>query len=446
VFNNDLVELGEHARMTMFLQRTSDKTYLQKYGFYNAQPFLDTGARAEMFAQSGYVTAEAHMFQELRARRNKAKPSGDILPNIRGVYQSAPLFGDTYASLMTDMIGINNAKTNNGGTSNMQRMLGQASVTSPWTIWGGQRVTLSGSARYDIYNFDNTDDLNNQPFSGMETRFLPSGYAEWALPLVNTGKDWTHVLNPRVRMTVMRSLDAPAFANIDSSGTLLSDATLFADKRFSGYDLWENGEFMDYGVGWSSFSSGELSFSGFAGQTFDLSTPKDLDPNSGFHDGASDYVARLSMEYSDWFSVNNRLRASNEDLELRHLETTGKVGTVDNFIETGYIYAVQLKDANTIAERTNEVLVGFGVNLTGRLNVRTRTTYNITNERIQRQNAGIYYDHPCYTIGFEYRKDGARRYYQNIDYTYIGRTTFKLMFNLRFTEGRSERRDFDDDI
>ena len=62
VFNDDVIELGENARATIFLERASDKTYLQKYGFYDEQPFLDSGARIELFGQSGYVVADAHIF------------------------------------------------------------------------------------------------------------------------------------------------------------------------------------------------------------------------------------------------------------------------------------------------------------------------------------------------------------------------------------------------
>ena len=432
VFNKDLIELGDNARLNLQLERTSDETYLQKYGFYNSQPYLDSGGRAELFGESGYTTADIHIFQELRTfRRNTSSPSGDILPNIHGVFQTDPLFENTYASFMGDILGISN--TGNG--SAVQRMLGQASVTSPWTIYMGQRLTLSASARYDVYNFINTDMLDGAAnFSGAKSRFLPSGYAEWAWPFINPGDDWIHVLEPRIRITTMRILDTPAFANIDSSGSLLSDATLFSDNRFSGYDLWENGTFIDYGTGWSAYSNG-ISVNAFAGQSFDFSKPIDLDPNSGFHYGASDYVARIGGSYADWLFLNNRFRLSQENMALRHLETVLRVGS-RSYVESGYIYAVQLVDAYTVDHTINEVLGGFGVGLTERLFLRARSIYNITDQRIQRQNAGLYYDHPCYSIAFEYMKDGAIREGLGSNENYIGRTTFHLQFSLKLTEGK----------
>ena len=38
IFNDDVIEMGENARMTVYIDRTSDKTFLQKYGFYDYQP------------------------------------------------------------------------------------------------------------------------------------------------------------------------------------------------------------------------------------------------------------------------------------------------------------------------------------------------------------------------------------------------------------------------
>ncbi|MCL2757851.1 MAG: LPS assembly protein LptD [Alphaproteobacteria bacterium] len=437
VFNNDVIELGDHARATIFLQRTSDKTYLQRYGFYDAQPFLDSGGRVEVFADSGYVRASAHTFQELRVNPNRRtiSQSGDILPNIHGVFQTAPLYADTYAFFTGDMIGIYNSQN----ADRMQRILGSVGVASPWIIRGGQRITLSAQARYDIYYFDNADmtRFEGDPnFTGTKTRFLPSGYIEWALPLINnSSENWTHVLKPRARFTMMRVLDSPAFTDIDSAGSVLSDATLFSNNRFAGYDLWVNSNYADYGIDWSAFSANGISVSGFAGQTYDFSETAGLDPNSGFHAGRSDFVGRLSLEYKNWFAINNRARFYRDSFALRHIESMARFGKTD-FIEAGYIMAVQLSDPFTEESRQNEIAGGFGTGLTERWRLRARTTYNITDERIQRQQAGLYYEHPCYMLGLEYARDGAIRRGFGVDENYVGTTTIKLVFSLRLVEGR----------
>ena len=433
IFNNNYVELGDNARATIFINRTSDNTFLQQYNFYHGQPFLDTGARIELFADSGYAVISGHTFQELRSNReNQTTQSGDIFPHIRATVQSAPIFADTFLTVSGDMIGMYNRNDN----SNVQRMVGAVDITSPWTLSGGHRITLSANMRYDMYYFHSADPFATgaDPITGTKTRFLPSAFAEWSLPLINTNNpNWIHVVEPRARFTVVRVLDEPAFANIDSTGSILSDATLFSAHRLSGLDLWMDGNFIDYGLSWTAFGANGLSFSSFIGQTYDFSRNAGLDINSGFRHGASDVVARASMEYEDIFQINNRIRINNTSGAVRHFESMARIGNTE-WIEAGYIMAVQLDDQFMVANRAHEIAGGFGFNLTNHWNLRTRTIYNITDNRLQRQNIGLYYEHPCYMIGFEFSRDGSHRLGATPEEDFRGQTRFKLVFSLRLTE------------
>lgn len=421
VFNDDVIELGENARATIFLERASDKTYLQKYGFYDAQPYLDSGAKLEVFGQSGYVVADTHIFQELRSNNNNyySVPNGNILPNIRGVYQTAPIYNETYALFNADVLGISGS-----GTSS-QRVIGDARVVSPWTLWGGNRVTLSLDARYDVYNFDNTEMIDGRQYSGLKNRFLPSGYAEWGLPLFKPGNNWTQIIEPRARLTVMRHTDTDEFAmNNDSAGAFLSDTTLFSDNRFSGYDLWENGTFADYGLRWATFNNSGQMVEVFIGQSYDFTERSDTDPNSGFHDGASDYVGRIEFNNNSWLNFASRFRLDRSDMSLRHAETTANIGSARNFINIGHIWSQQFVDVFTIDNEINEAVAGFGIQLTDRWSTRFNAIYNLTYGEFQRHTGGLFYTHPCYYVSVEYRRDNA------IKEDYVGNTTFQFRFGM----------------
>lgn len=430
VFNKDLVELGDNALLNIFFDRTSDKTYLQQYDFYNDQPYLDSGARLELFASRGYTTIDTYFFQELRVLSgNYNNPSGDILPNVHGVYQTTPIFENTYLSFMGDVLGISSSD------STSQRLIGSTQIISPWILPFGQKLTLSASVRYDAYNFINTPIYGiPDDFSGVKSRFLPSGYVEWSLPFMKNGEDWINIIEPKARLTVQRRLNASGFVNTDSAGSLLSDAMLFSDNRLSGYDLWTNGNYADYGLDWTAFSVNDLRSEIFVGQSYDFFTPGNLDPNSGFHDGASDYVARAGFYSGEYFSFLNRFRFGNDDLGLRHLESMARVGG-DNYAEGGYIRATQFTDALVLDRVISEAVLGGGIKLTDRLSLKTRVIYNISDDRIQRLSTGLYYEHPCYTISFDYSKDGAERIYQDGE-NYYGGTRFKFQFALKLTEGK----------
>ena len=422
IFNDDVIELGDNARATIFLERASDKTYLQKYGFYSDQPYLDSGAKLELFGQSSYVVADAHIFQEMRTeyRGNSTIPSGNILPNIRGVYQTQPLFNETYMTFITDILGVS------GDGMSSQRLTGDARITSPWTLWGGNRLTLSLDARYDLYHFDNTDLVDAYDFSGFKNRFLPSGYAEWGLPMFRASQNWTQVIEPRARLTVMRRTEDEQFSlNTDSAGTFLSDSTLFSDNRFSGYDLWENGTFADYGMRWSAFNNNDGSTAEvFLGQAYDFTDRAATDINSGYHHGASDYVARVGYNNNKWLDIATRFRLDRTDLALRHMETSMHLGTSKNFLNVGHIWSQQFEDTMAREDNINEAVIGAGIQLTNRWAMRWNGIYNMTIGEFQRHTGGFFYEHPCYYLSIEYRRDNA------VKEDYVGTTTFQFRFGM----------------
>ena len=420
IFNDDVIELGEYARATVFLERASDKTYLQKYGFYDDQPYLDSGAKLEFFGQSSYIVADAHIFQELRESTGVySAPDGDILPNIRAVHQTAPLFGETYASFSADVLGIS------GDGTSAQRMIGDARLTTPWTLWGGNRLTASASARYDIYHFNNTEMIDKSMFSGFKDRFLPSGYMEWGLPLFRPTDNWTQIIEPRARITIMRELDSETFAySNDSAGTILTDTVLFSDNRFSGLDLWENGTYADYGVRWAAFNQDGVNFEVFLGQSYDFTKHPSTELDTGFRNGLSDYVGRVSYNNMRWLNVASRFRLNRDTLSLRHFETSASIGSARNFFNVGHIWSQHLNTELAENININEAIIGAGIQLTNRWSMRWNAIYNIEEGLFQRHTGGFFYNHPCYYLSVEYRHDNA------IKEDYVGTTTFQFRFGM----------------
>ncbi len=420
IFNDDVIELGENARATVFLERTSDKTYLQKYGFYDSQPYLDSGAKIEIFGQSSYAVADAHFFQELRERSSRyAVPDGNILPNIRAVHQTAPIFGETYATFATDILGIS------GDGTSSQRMIGDVQLTTPWTLWGGNRLTANISARYDLYNFNNTKMIDNSVYSGIKTRFLPSGYLEWGLPLFKPTNNWTQVIEPRARITVMRKMNEAGFLlNNDSAGTVLTDTTLFSDNRFAGFDLWENGTYADYGARWYAYNNKGKSFEIFLGQSYDFTNKDIVDLNSGFRNGLSDYVGRVSYNNDKWLNFASRFRLNQETFALSHMETSANIGQKGIYLNIGHIWSENLNETLTGMEDVHEAVIGASVKLSDRLTAKWDGIYNVESDAFQSHTGGLFYNHPCYYISAQYRRDNARKN------DYVGNTTFQFKFGM----------------
>lgn len=423
--NTDIIELGENARANIYIHRTSDKTYLQKYGFYNYQPYLDSGAKLELFGQTSYIVADTHIFQELREPTgNQTVSSGNILPNIRGVYQTSPIFAETYLNFSGDILGVSSSD------SAYQRIIGNGQIVSPWTLWGGNRITTSLSARYDIYNFNKTqvydDNRLVNSYSGVKARFLPSGFVEWGLPMYSVENDWTYIIEPRARFTVMEHTNTKSVFsyNNDSAGRFLSDTTLFSDNRYSGFDVWENGNFVDYGARWAALNSNN-NIEVFIGQTYDFKD-QDADFNdNGFRNGFSDYVGRISYSNNDYLQLSTRFRFDRATMAISHTENSAYIGKNNTYFTFSHIWDSHPVDVYSVNdEDTHEILGGAGLQLTNRLNIKGSVLYNIHEHVFQRHSAGIFYNHPCYYLAVEYRRDNT------VKEDYVGGTTFQFKFGI----------------
>ncbi|MBR3510544.1 MAG: LPS-assembly protein LptD [Alphaproteobacteria bacterium] len=427
LFNDDIIEMGENARTTIYVQRTSDKTYLQKYGFYSYQPYLDSGAKLELFGQNSYIVADTHDFQELREpSRNQTFVSGNILPNIRGTYQTDPFFKETFLSISGDVLAVSGDKTDS------QRIIGETRIISPWTLWGGNRLTASVATRYDIYNFENVAVYNNneisQSYTGLKTRFLPSAYIEWGLPLYDAQENWTYILEPKARLTIMQhsNKDAVFAVSNDSAGHFLSDTTLFSNNRFAGLDVWENGDFIDYGVHWAAFNT-KHSFDVFIGQTYDINTQdkenSDFNEN-GFRNGFSDYVGRITYSIPG-FNISSRFRFDRDNYALRHSENSVYTGWHGYYFTLGHIWDSEPIDIySSKTKDTHEAQIGAGLPITKRLKLTGNVIYNAEEHKIQRRTAGIFYEHPCYFWSLSFNRDNAIRN------DYEGNTTYQFKFGI----------------
>ena len=212
--------------------------------------------------------------------------------------------------------------------------------------------------------------------------------------------------------------------NNDSAGRFLSDNTLFSDNRYSGYDVWENGSFVDYGARWAAFNKNH-NIEVFLGQTYDINTSSDKDFNdNGFRNGFSDYVGRIAYS-RNYFQIASRFRVDREDFDLSHIENSLYLGKNGTYITLGHIWDTQPIDIYGNEDKdTHEFTAGAGLRVTKRINVRESVVYNAYEHIIQRHSGGIYYEHPCYYFSLEYQRDNAERR------DYVGNTTFQFKFGI----------------
>lgn len=432
IFNNDVIELGSYARLLGAFKRTSDKTYLQEYRFYNNEPYLDSFLRLELFSEQSYLVAEGHSFQELRlsdGSTNFITTNADIIPSVHTLVQTTPVLGESYFKFFGDFLTLDYRQEDTFNS----RIIGAARYVLPLTLPFGQRLELSPAIRYDVYMLNHANLINGDvDYSGDKDRILPSGYALWKWPFISFQKGLFQIIEPKVRFVLLEKNAANNFINQDALGTYLNDANLFADQRFSGYDLWDAGSYFDYGVGYTIFDSKNRSLEIFLGQAYDLYKPVDLDSNSGYRKGFSDYVGRINLKPADYLTLSYRFRFDNSNFSAKHNELSLKLGDYKNYIDFGYISNSKFDELTTEVNQS-EIYTIFQLRLLKNIDWYSGIRYNIEESYLQNIVSGLTYDHSCYTIGLLYKNDRAEKG------DFHGNSGVQLRFSLKLSGDVKDR-------
>ena len=145
----------------------------------------------------------------------------------------------------------------------------------------GQELTLTAFGRGDAYH---TDEIGQTAVDiyrgtdGWQFRGIGALAADVKWPLVGAAFGGTQRLTPRVQLVLTPptpNLDIP---NEDARAVDLEDSNLFALSRFPGYDRWEDGSRVTYGVEWS-FDRPNLSITSIIGQSYRLTHDPGIFPD-----------------------------------------------------------------------------------------------------------------------------------------------------------------------
>ena len=207
---------------------------------------------------------------------------------------------------------------------------------TPW----GQELTLTALGRADAYHTDESDSTAVEIYSGTDGwhfRGIGALAADLKWPLAGAAFGGTQRLTPRVQLVLTPptpNLDIP---NEDARAVDLEDTNLFALSRFPGYDRWEDGSRITYGVEWS-FERPNLSITSNIGQSYRLTHAPGIFPDgTGLTDPLSDIVGRTRVRYGRWIDFTQRFRLDKDNLAFRRNELDLTVGSEQTYVQIGYL-------------------------------------------------------------------------------------------------------------
>jgi LPS-assembly protein len=252
---------------------------------------------------------------------------------------------------------------------------------------------------------------------GWSGRAIGALAAELRWPLIGAFMNGTQRVTPRVQLVLSPATSNLDIPNEDARSIDLEDSNLFALNRFPGYDRWEDGARVTYGVDWSVDLPG-IAVRTTVGQSYRLSDKPSIFPSgTGLADRLSDVVGRTTVKFGTKLSLVHRFRVDKDNLAVRRNELDAVVGGRRTYATVGYLRLN--RDTNLGIEDLRD---REEIRLAGRLHfarfwsVFGSTVVDLTSTREDpftladgyepvRHRLGIVYDDDCIELGVTWRRD-----------------------------------------
>lgn len=305
----------------------------------------------------------------------------------------------------------------------------------------GQEVTFTAYARSDAYHTDETLSTVTEAYRGQpgwNFRSIASFAVDVRWPFVGEAFGGTQRLTPRVQVVaspVTGNLDVP---NEDARAVDLEDSNLFALNRFPGYDRYEDGTRITYGLEWALDRPG-LTVNTIVGQSYRLSAKPSLFPDgTGLTSRTSDIVGRTVVKFQRFVSLTHRFRLDKDNLAVRRNEIDATIGTDKTYAMVGYLRLNRdVDDLEDLHDR-EEIRLGGRIAFARYWSIFGSTTIDLTDRDEDpssasdgyepvRHRLGIAYEDECLEMGVTWRRDYEAAGDVRRGNTYLFRVAFKQL-------------------
>ena len=335
-FGNGVFDLNEDWRWGFDLAVASDDTYLRRYNISRADSLVNH-IYVERFWTRSYLSIGGYAFQGLR-EEDVAGDTPFAIPLVEYSYVGRPgwlggRFGGEANLLM--LTRTKNADTGRLSLGGYWRL--------PYTSPFGELYNLTLGVRGDAYFLNDFRDIITAqpdvttPGNDFEGRIIPYAALEWKLPFLRQGKVSRQIIEPIVMIVASpNGANNNEIPNEDSQSFDLDTTNLFAIDRFSGYDRWESGVRVAYGVELSHYTDGGVRASLLVGQSYRFRRDLTMPADSGLQSRLSDVVMTASLNVPEVFDYYHRLRFDKDNFDVVRNEGLLAVGPDSLRLYLGY--------------------------------------------------------------------------------------------------------------
>jgi len=327
-------ELSDVWRAGFDVQRSTDETYLRRFG-YGSPSYLTSQAFIEGFSRRSYANIRSFAFQELR--QDLDDPD---LPIVAPLLQ-LDMVGDPDAWGGHYILQAEAANIYRRDGADSNKFSAKIGWTRPYIGGWGDVWTFTGTIQGDVYNVDSIEDPLNpgRTFSGVTGRVVPQATLDWRWPLVRQGGgDSYQMIEPMVSVSVAPSLGRQwRIPNENAQDIVFDETNLFSPNRFVGSDRIEGGQRITYGVKFGLFDTAGGASTAFIGQSYRLNDRQsfvDNQTSSNF----SDVIAAVAINPGSFWDGFARLRFDSKDQDVRQADLLTNIGPKEFRVSLNYLF------------------------------------------------------------------------------------------------------------
>lgn len=413
VEGNGRFQLDPQWSLTGAFRWASDKTVTRRYDI-TRDDRLRNFINAERITPDSYVTIAGWAFQGLRVD-DVQKQIPIALPAIDARVRLGDNILGGKVELQANSLSIIRVEG-----QDTQRAFASAKWDlrrlTPW----GQELDLTAFARGDVYHTDNAESTPVAIYSGTDGwhwRGIAALVADVKWPFVGPAFGGIQRIVPRVQLVLTPPTPNLEIPNEDARSIDLEDSNLFALSRFPGYDRWEDGSRITYGLDWS-LDRPNLSILTTIGQSYRITRRPGIFPEgTGLSDRLSDIVGRTRVRFGRLIDITHRYRIDKNNFSFRRNELDLTIGTDQTYAQIGYLRLNRDIDPTIEDLRDKEELrVAARVKFRRYWSIFGATVIDLTGKAEDpfslsdgyapvRNRLGIAYEDECLELGLTWRRD-----------------------------------------
>ncbi|MBB5514931.1 LPS-assembly protein [Rubricella aquisinus] len=310
------------------IRLVSDRRFLEEYG-YSVNDRLQSRITFQSFQDDSYWQARGTYTTTQRVgERQSTVPV--VLPDIehyRIVDRSGPFGGQiawtNSATVTTRDQGRDSTRITTGLEWEKSEFLGNGLV-----------LTGFAEANVDIYDIRDDAAYPDSPV----VRWRPLVGVEARLPLSRVTDNATEIIEPIAQVVVAgKNVRSNAIPNEDSSIVEFDETNLFARSRFPGFDRFETGSRLDYGLKYERIGFDGWTTTATIGQVLRSEPINLLSPGTGLATTQSNFATSLSLTNNRNFRIDTRLLVD-DSLVASRFETNTSYAIGDITLSGGFVF------------------------------------------------------------------------------------------------------------